>query len=91
MSVTEEADGLRVSGNLTIRGVTQPVELKTESIAPPVTDPWGNRRLAASSTTTIRRKDFGLTWNAALETGGVLVGDQVVIELDNEFVKDANQ
>jgi polyisoprenoid-binding protein YceI len=53
----------------------------------PAKDPWGNSRVAVSATTKISRKDFGLIWNAALETGGVLVGDDVTITLDVEFVK----
>jgi polyisoprenoid-binding protein YceI len=48
---------------------------------------WGNTRVAVSATTKINRKDFGLTWNATLETGGILVGDEVTITLDVEFVK----
>jgi polyisoprenoid-binding protein YceI len=48
---------------------------------------WGNTRIAVSATTKINRKDFGLTWNAALETGGILVGDEVTITLDVEFIK----
>jgi hypothetical protein len=55
--------------------------------APPTKDPWGNTRVAVSASTRINRKDFGLTWNAALETGGILVGDEVTLTLDVEFVK----
>ncbi|PYX18731.1 MAG: polyisoprenoid-binding protein, partial [Acidobacteria bacterium] len=50
-------------------------------------DPWGNTRIAVSATTKINRKDYGLTWNAALETGGILVGEEVAITLEAEFVK----
>ena len=50
-------------------------------------DPWGNTRIGVSATTRINRKDFGLTWNAGLETGGVLVGDEVNISLDIQFIK----
>jgi polyisoprenoid-binding protein YceI len=50
-------------------------------------DPWGNTRIGVSATTRINRKDFGLTWNAALETGGILVGDDVAITLDIQFIK----
>ena len=50
-------------------------------------DPWGNTRIGLSAVTKINRKDFGLTWNAALETGGILVGDEVTITLDVQFVK----
>ena len=55
----------------------------------PAKDPWGNERVAVAATTKISRKNFGLTWNAALETGGVLVGDEVTITLEVEFVKAA--
>jgi polyisoprenoid-binding protein YceI len=58
-----------------------------EGPTPPTKDPWGNTRIAIPATTKINRKDFGLTWNAALETGGILVGDDVTITLDVEFAK----
>jgi polyisoprenoid-binding protein YceI len=78
---------LSVEGDLTIRGVTHKVRFAVEGPTPPTKDPWGNTRVAVSATTKINRKDFGLTWNAALETGGILVGDEVTITLDVEFVK----
>jgi polyisoprenoid-binding protein YceI len=78
---------LKVDGDLTIRGVTRKVTFEVAGPTPPTKDPWGNTRIAVSATTKINRKDFGLTWNAALETGGILVGDQVTITLDVEFVK----
>lgn len=78
---------LAVEGDLTIRGVTRNVVFTAEGPTPPAKDPWGNTRLGLSATTKVNRKDFGLTWNAALETGGVLVGDEVTITLDAEFVK----
>jgi polyisoprenoid-binding protein YceI len=78
---------LKVDGDLTIRGVTRKVTFAVEGPTPPTKDPWGNTRIAVSATTKINRKDFGLTWNAALETGGILVGDEVTITLDVEFVK----
>jgi polyisoprenoid-binding protein YceI len=78
---------LAVEGDLTIHGVTRKVVFKAEGPTPPAKDPWGNTRVAISATTKINRKDFGLTWNAALETGGILVGDEVSITLDVEFVK----
>jgi polyisoprenoid-binding protein YceI len=81
------ADAVRVQGDLTIHGVTRDVELEVDSISPATKDPWGNVRMAASASTVISRKDFGLTWNAALEAGGVLVGDEVTIDLDVQFVK----
>jgi polyisoprenoid-binding protein YceI len=53
----------------------------------PGKDPWGKRRIGASATTKINRRDFGLVWNAALETGGILIGDEVSISLDVELVQ----
>jgi polyisoprenoid-binding protein YceI len=78
---------LSVEGDLTIRGVTRRVTFDVEGPTPPTKDPWGNTRIAISGSTKINRKDFGLTWNAALETGGILVGDEVTINLDVQFVK----
>jgi polyisoprenoid-binding protein YceI len=78
---------LAVDGDLTIRGVTRKVTFNVEGPTPPAKDPWGNTRVAVSAITKINRKDFGLTWNAALETGGILVGDEVTITLDIQFVK----
>jgi polyisoprenoid-binding protein YceI len=78
---------LAVEGDLTIRGVTRKVLFTVEGPTPPAKDPWGNIRVAVSATTKINRKDFGLTWNAALETGGILVGEEVIITLDVQFVK----
>jgi len=78
---------LAVEGNLAIHGVTRKVLFSVEGPTPPAKDPWGNTRVAVSATTKINRKDFGLTWNAALETGGILVGDEVTITLDVQFVK----
>ena len=80
-------DELSVTGDLTIHGVTRPVVFKVEGPTPPAKDPWGNLRIGLSAATKINRKDFGLTWNAALETGGILVGEEVAITLDVQFVK----
>ena len=80
-------NGLRVTGNLTLHGVTRPVVLEVEGPSQESKDPWGNFRRGASATTTISRKDFGLTWNKALETGGVVVGDEITISLEVEMVK----
>lgn len=85
--VSGDGDDLNVVGNLTIHGVTLPVTLKVDGPSEEQKDPWGNLRIGASATTKIKRKDFGLTWNAALEAGGVLVGDDVTITLDVQFVK----
>jgi polyisoprenoid-binding protein YceI len=86
--VASVRDGdLAVEGDLTIHGVTRKVGFSVEGPTPPAKDPWGNSRVAISAITKINRKDFGLTWNAALETGGILVGDEVTITLDVQFVK----
>jgi len=81
------AGELSIEGDLTIRGTTRRVTFDVEGPTPPTKDPWGNTRVAVSATTKINRKDFGLTWNAALETGGILVGEEVIITLDVQFVK----
>lgn len=78
---------LSVEGSLTIHGVTRDVVFAVEGPTPPTKDPWGNTRVAVTATTKINRKDYGLTWNATLETGGILVGDEVTITLEVEFVK----
>jgi polyisoprenoid-binding protein YceI len=83
--ITGSADDLSILGDLTIHGVTKPVTL-TASLDGRGKDPYGNDRIAFSATTTINRKDFGLTWNQALETGGVLVGDALEIELTIQAV-----
>lgn len=70
-----------VDGDLTIRGITKPVSFEFD-FGGFGTDPWGNYKAGASATTVINREDFGLTWNAALETGGVLVGKDITINLD---------
>ena len=76
-----------VTGDLTIHGVTRPVTLSVEGPTPPQKDPWGNVRIGLEATTKIDRKDFGLTWNTALETGGILVGDTVHVTIEAEFIK----
>ena len=78
---------LRVEGDLMIHGVTRKVEFAVEGPTPPGKDPWGNTRIGWTATTKINRKDFGLTWNTALETGGILVGDEVTITFDVEAIK----
>jgi len=83
----ESEEELAVTGDLTIHGVTREVEFTVEGPTPPGKDPWGNTRLGASATTKISRKDFGLTYNATLETGGILIGDEVTITVEVEFVK----
>ena len=81
-------DKLKVTGNLTLHGVTRPVQLDVEGPSADSKDPWGNTRRGVSATTKINRKDFGLAWNKALETGGVVVGDEVTITLEVEMIKD---
>jgi polyisoprenoid-binding protein YceI len=86
--VQKTGDGeWKVTGDLTIHGVTKQVVLDVEGPAPEVKDPWGNIKTGASATTKINRTDFGLVWNAALETGGVLVGEEVQISLELELLK----
>lgn len=77
--------GYRVVGDLSIHGVTKEVALETE-FAGTGKDPWGNRRAGFSAKTSIDRREFGLTWNAALETGGVLVGEKVEISIELEAI-----
>jgi polyisoprenoid-binding protein YceI len=79
----------KVIGDLTIRGVTHEVTLDVEGPTPEIKDPWGNQRIGASAATKIRRKDFGLTWNMALEAGGVAVGDEVSVHLDLALTRPA--
>jgi len=75
-----------VTGDLTINGVTRSVKLVTEATGSAV-DAFGNPRTAFEATTEFSRKDFGITWNAALEAGGVLVSDKVKVELDISAIK----
>jgi polyisoprenoid-binding protein YceI len=81
-------DELEVTGDLTIRGTTKPVVLKVESNGT-VKDPWGGIRAGFSAKATILRKEFGLHWNALLETGGVVVGDKIEIGLEIEAIQRA--
>src|SRR5271156_5666757 len=88
-STKVEADGpgkFKVTGDLTLHGVTKPVVLDVESSGAPV-KVMGGLHAGASATTKINRSDFGLTWNKALETGGVVVGDEVAISIDVEAIK----
>ena len=85
--ITKDGDGLKVIGDLTIHGVTKEVVLNVEGPTEEQKDPWGNIRVGASPTTKIKRSDFCLTWNAALETGGIMLGDDVKLELDVSLIK----
>ncbi len=87
-AVKQTGDGeYSVAGNLTLHGVTKPVIFKVEGPSAPARDPWGNTRIGLSATTKINRKDFGLNWNAALEAGGFLVGDEVTLTLEVQFIQ----
>jgi polyisoprenoid-binding protein YceI len=86
ISVVRDGE-LALEGDMTIRGITRKVLFSVEGPTPPAKDPWGNTRVAVLATTKINRKDFGLTWNTALETGGILVGEEVTITLEAQFVK----
>ena len=87
-SVTKDGDDYVLNGNLTIKDTTKPVKLNAEfgGIA---TDPWGNTKAGFTLSGKINRTDFGLTWNAALETGGVMVSEEVKIAGELQFVKQA--
>jgi polyisoprenoid-binding protein YceI len=78
---------VNVKGELTIHGVSKPIVLKVDGPTAEGKDPWGNLRIGASATTKIKRSEFGLTWNAALETGGFLVGDELKIEIEISLIK----
>ncbi len=83
------AGKLKITGDLTIHGATKEAVLDVEGPTPPVKDPWGNTRVAANATTKINRQDFGVKWNANMDGGGVVVGDDVAITIDLEMIKKA--
>jgi polyisoprenoid-binding protein YceI len=85
--VSAGSDEWKITGDLTIHGVTKEVVLNVEGPTPEVTDPFGSVRVGASATTKIKRSDFGMTWNQMLETGGVFVGDDLKIELDVSAIR----
>lgn len=80
-------DKLRITGNLTLKGITRPVVLHVDGLTPEVRDPWGHVRRGASATATINRRDFGITWNKSMDNGGSVVGEEVAIQLEVEFVR----
>lgn len=88
ISVTKDGDDYIINGDLTIKGTSKPIKLTAEfgGIA---TDPWGNTKAGFTLNGKINRTDFGLTWNAALETGGVMVSEEVRILGELQFVKQA--
>src|ERR1700760_779155 len=85
--ITRDGDDLKVIGDLTIHGVTKEVTLNVDGPTEEQKDPWGNLRVGASATTKIKRSDFGLTYNAALETGGIMLGDDLKLEVDVSLIK----
>ncbi len=85
--IPEGGGDFTVTGDLSLHGITRPVTFKVEGLSAPSKDPWGNLRVGLSATAKINRKEFGLTWNAALEAGGVLVGDEVAIALEVQFIQ----
>lgn len=85
--VEKVGEKLKVTGDLTIKGVTKPVVLSVDTFTPEVKDAFGGFRKGAMATTKINRKDFGLTWNKTLDAGGVALGEDISIQLELEFVK----
>jgi polyisoprenoid-binding protein YceI len=83
------ADHFKLTGDLTIRGVTKEVTFDVEGPTPSVKDPWGNIRAGITASAKINRKDFGLAWNALTETGGVVVGDEIKITIEAELIQQA--
>jgi len=81
------AGKMKVTGNLTIHGVTKQVVLDVEGPSGAVKDPWGNTRVALNATTTVNRTDYGVKWNAKMDSGGMVVGDDVNINIDLEMTK----
>jgi len=80
---------LKITGELTIHGITKEVGLDVDGPTAPVKDPWGNQRMAINATTKINRQDFGVKWNATMDNGGVVVSDEVSITIDAEMVQKA--
>jgi len=81
------AGKMKVTGNLTIHGVTRQVVLDVEGPSGAVKDPWGNTRVALNASTTVNRLDYGVKWNAKMDSGGMVVGDDVNINIDLEMTK----
>jgi polyisoprenoid-binding protein YceI len=85
--ISKHGDKISIAGELTLRGVTRAVTFEGTAPTAEVKDPFGNTRIGASATAKISRKDFGMTWNKAVETGGFVVGDEVTIEITLELLK----
>lgn len=87
--VEKGSKGLKVTGDLTMHGVTRPVVLDVEGPTKEVKDPWGNVRIGASATAKLNRKDYGVSFNKTLDSGGLMVGEEVAVAIDLELVKKA--
>jgi polyisoprenoid-binding protein YceI len=84
--VEKAGSGLKLKGDLTMRGVTKPVVLDVTEVTQAIADGWGGRRVGVQATTKLNRKEFGVSWNKALDAGGVVVGDEVTVTLDLQLV-----
>jgi polyisoprenoid-binding protein YceI len=80
----------KVTGNLTLHGVTKEIVLEVVGPTPVITDPWGNAKAGATATTTLSRKDFGITWNKAMDGGGLVVGDEIHVTIELEAQRAAS-
>ena len=85
-SLVKKGDAYEITGELTLHGITKTVKLETE-VSGLLKDPWGNTKVGLNATGKINRTDFGLTWNSALETGGVLVSEEVKLNIELQFLK----
>ncbi len=86
-SIDHSASGnLTITGNITIRDVTKEITLAAETLGP-IKDPWGNTRMGINASGTLNRKDFGLTWNKVLESGGLVVGDTIELSIEGEGIR----
>lgn len=85
-SLTKKDDDYQLNGQLTLRGITKAIQLEAE-VSPAMNDPWGNTKIGLNINGKINRKDWGLNWNSALETGGVLVGEEVKLTIELQLLK----
>lgn len=85
-SLTKKDDDYQLKGQLTLRGITKAIQLEAE-VSPAMKDPWGNTKIGLNINGKINRKDWGLNWNSALETGGVLVGEEVKLTIELQLLK----
>lgn len=85
--VEKAGEGWKLTGDLTLHGVTKPVVLDVTNVTAPIKDPWGNSRIGAQAKTKLNRRDFGIAYNALLEGGGLVVGDEITVAIDVEVVK----